>query len=287
MNPVRSGSNYNNSSESRAKPVDSIAARGVNPPISVCIVCFNEAANIRACLESVKWADEIVVVDSFSTDQTVDICRAYTAQVHQQKWPGYVAQKNFALGLARHDWVLALDADERVSDELRAEIEKEWAKKSYQDYTGYYIPRHTYYLGRWINHGGWYPDYKLRLFRKSIGQWTGIDPHDRVAISQGKTRQLKADLHHHNYKNISGQLQTIDSFSATQTTALTARGKKFSLFHLITRPPIKFLETYIFKLGFLDGLPGLIIAVNSAFYVFTKYAKMWEKDLSAQENTGK
>lgn len=262
----------------------------MNPPISACIVCFNEAANIRDCLESLKparrsggWVDEIIVVDSFSQDATVEICRAYTEKVYQHQWLGYVNQKNYALNLASNDWVLALDADERVSLELRQAIEKEWKRAGYQDYVGYYLPRHTYYLGKWINHGGWYPDYKLRLFRKRAGKWAGIDPHDRVVVQQGKTKKLKGDIHHYTYKNLSAQLRTIDKFSETTSRALGERGKRFSLFNLITRPPIKFIETYIFKMGWLDGLPGFIIAVNSAFYVFTKYAKMWEKDLQVGE----
>lgn len=248
----------------------------MQPPISACIITFNEKGNIRRCLESLKWVDEIVVVDSYSTDGTEQLARAYTDKVFQHQWPGYVNQKNYALQLASHDWVLSLDADEVVSDELKTEIIKEWADDGYKQYPGYYLPRRTFYLGRWIRYGGWYPDYKLRLFRKTSGAWTGLDPHDRVELN-GQTKELKGDILHYNYKNISDQIKTIDRFSEVTVEALLEQGARFSLFNLLTRPPIKFMECYFAKAGFLDGLPGLIIALNSAFYVFVKYAKMWEK----------
>ncbi|MBI4712955.1 MAG: glycosyltransferase family 2 protein [Planctomycetes bacterium] len=252
-------------------------------PISVTIICFNEEDNIRRCLESVKWVKEsggeIVVVDSFSMDRTVAICKEYTDKVFQNKWPGFVNQKNHALGLAANDWVLSLDADEVLTDEARTEIRREWANKQYEKYDGYYIKRHTFYLGRWINHGGWYPDYKLRLFRKSKGKWGGDDPHDRVIMAEGTTiKRLEGELVHHTYKNIAYQLRTIDKFSDAAGESLRAKGNGFSLLNLFFRPPAKFIETYLWKAGFLDGLAGLIIAVLSSYYVFIKYAKMWEKE---------
>jgi len=248
----------------------------MNPKISACIICFNEKDNIRACLESLKWVDEIVVVDSYSTDGTVEICREYTGKVFQNKWPGFVNQKNYALSLAANDWVISLDADEAVSPELKAEIETLWQTDAPKEYSGFYIPRKTIYLGKWIKHGGWYPDRKLRLFKKSAGKWGGIDPHDRVELSEGQTKKLESPIIHTNYRNISDQLRTVDSFSTTAAQALLERGKRFSLLALIFGPPVKFIETYLFKLGFLDGLPGFIIAANSAFYIFNKHAKMWE-----------
>ena len=248
-------------------------------PISVCIVCFNEEANIRRCLESVRWVKEaggeIIVVDSFSTDKTVDICREFTNRVIQNKWPGFVNQKNFALDQAANDWVLSLDADEVLSDEARQAISKGADAGFTSD--GYLFKRHTFYLGRWINHGGWYPDWKLRFFRKSKARWGGMDPHDRIIMADGaRTKYLDCDIIHYTYKNLSHQLKTIDRFSDAASEALIQAGKQFSLLNLFFRPPAKFLETYIYKLGFLDGLAGLIIAVASSFYVFVKYAKMWE-----------
>jgi glycosyltransferase involved in cell wall biosynthesis len=248
----------------------------MNPPVSACIVCFNEKDNIKKCLESVKWCDEIIVVDSGSTDGTVEICRQYTDKVHHNKWPGFVAQKNHALSLASNDWVLSLDADEYLSDELQTEIKSIWEKGETTVHAGFYAPRKTFYLGRWILHGGWYPDYKLRLWKKILGKWDGIDPHDRVALSQGNTLKLNNPIIHNNYIDLSDQLSTVNKFSSTAAEALIKEGKSFSFINLVFRPPIKFIENYFFKLGFLDGMAGLIIAVNSAFYVFNKYAKMWE-----------
>ncbi|MFH1228571.1 MAG: glycosyltransferase family 2 protein [Planctomycetota bacterium] len=251
-------------------------------PISVCIICFNEEANIRCCLDSIKWikdaGGEIVVIDSLSTDKTVEICREYTDRVYQNKWSGFVNQKNFALDKATHDWVLSMDADEVLSDEARQVVIKE-AESGFQA-DGCLFRRHTFYLGRWINHGGWYPDWKIRLFRKSKARWGGCDPHDRIIIQNGSaTKRLDCDIIHYTYKNISHQIKTIDRFSDASSETLMKDGKSFSIFNLLLRPPAKFLETYIYKLGFLDGLPGLIIAVASSFYVFVKYAKMWEANL--------
>lgn len=251
----------------------------MNPPISACIICFNEKDNIGNCLESLKWVDEIIVVDSYSTDGTMEICRKYTDKVYQNKWPGFINQKNHALSLATNDWVISLDADETVSEELKTEIQAFWDKGLPALYSGFYVPRKTIYLGRWIKYGGWYPDRKLRLFRKSLARWDGIDPHDRVELSGGQVQKLKSPFIHNNYRNLSDHLRTINTFSSTAAEALLKKGKKFSLINLIFGPPVKFIENYFFKLGFLDGLSGFIIAVNSAFYVFNKYAKMWEVKL--------
>jgi glycosyltransferase involved in cell wall biosynthesis len=253
------------------------------PPISACIVCFNEENNIRKCLESITWVKDcggqIVVVDSFSTDKTIDICREYTDDVFQNPWPGFVNQKNHALSLAKNDWVLSLDADERISESLRDAILAEWKSGRYKKVDGYLMKRHTFYLGRWINHGGWYPDYKIRLFRKSKGRWGGRDPHDHILMDEAAAVQkLNDDILHYTYEDISHQIKTIDRFSDASSEALLSEGKTFCLCNLLFRPPVKFIETYLLKLGFLDGLAGFIIAVSSSFYVFVKYAKMWEKN---------
>lgn len=254
----------------------------LSDPISVCIVCFNEENNIRRCLESVKWVKdyggEIVIVDSFSTDKTVEICREYTDKVFQNRWPGFVNQKNHALSLAKNDWVLSVDADEVISDPLRDAIISEWKSGDYKAFDGYLMKRHTFYLGKWINHGGWYPDYKIRLFRKSKAVWGGRDPHDRIIMdkSAAATKKLNYDIIHYTYKDISHQIKTIDRFSDASSEALLNEGKTFCLCNILFRPPVKFIETYILKLGFLDGLAGFIISVSSAYYVFIKYAKMWE-----------
>lgn len=244
------------------------------PPISACIITFNEEKNIRDCLESVKWVDDIVVVDSLSQDNTIRICREYTDRVFQIDWQGHVKQKNCALEHAKNDWVLCLDADERISPELKEEIERQLSKDDI-GVDGFWFPRHSFYLGRWIDHGGWYPDYKIRLFKKSKGRWGGKDPHDKVILN-GATKQLSGELLHFVYKNLSHQLQTVDSFSTITAKGMDSESKKFSMTELLIRPPLKFFEVYLIKKGFLDGLPGFIIAVTSSFYVFLKYAKLWE-----------
>ena len=244
------------------------------PPISACIITFNEEQSIRDCLESLRWVEEIVVVDSMSGDSTVSLCREYTDVIIQKDWEGHVKQKNYALAQASNEWVLCLDADERVSPELRKAIERSLSEEG-DGVDGYYFPRHSYYLGRWINHGGWYPDYKLRLFKKSKGQWGGRDPHDKI-IMNGSTKYLTGELFHYVYRNLSHQLKTVDSFSTITAAGLNNEGGRFSLLKLLIRPPLKFIGTYFLKRGFLDGLPGFIIAVISSFYVFLRYAKLWE-----------
>jgi glycosyltransferase involved in cell wall biosynthesis len=249
------------------------------PPVSVCIITYNEEKRIRQCLESVRWAEEIVVVDSHSTDKTVEICREYTPRVYQRDWPGHVEQKNFALGLASHEWALCLDADECLSPGLAEEIQEALLRNG-GAIAGYVIPRHTYYLGRWINHGGWYPDYKLRLFKRSLGRWGGINPHDKVLLSAGSTETLKGELQHFNYEDIASQLRTVDSFSRIFVQNALKSGASIStpsvIASMLFKPPIKFLEMYLLKRGFLDGMAGFIIASMTAFYIFLKYAKWWE-----------
>jgi glycosyltransferase involved in cell wall biosynthesis len=246
----------------------------MKPPISACIITYNEEKNIDACLESISWVNEIIVVDSMSTDGTVERCRRYTDRVYQKEWQGHVKQKNYALQFARNEWVLCLDADERVSPELRQEIETCLSRECNAT-DGFFFPRHSYYLGRWINHGGWYPDYKLRLFKKAKGRWGGRDPHDRVVLD-GVSEYMKSDLLHYVYRNLSHQLQTVDSFSSITASIMAAEGARFSLFRLAIHPLFKFFGTYVIKRGFMDGLPGFIISVASSFYVFLRYAKLWE-----------
>ncbi|MFQ5862625.1 MAG: glycosyltransferase family 2 protein [Candidatus Brocadiales bacterium] len=245
------------------------------PPISVCIITYNEEPKIRRCLESVKWAEEIVVVDSGSTDKTVEICREYTERVYQRPFPGHIEQKNNALNLATHEWVLCIDADECLSPELAREIQEELSTNG-SIYAGYFLPRHTYFLGKWINHCGWYPDYKLRLFRKDLGRWGGINPHDRVTLKRGTTKNLSRDLWHFSYDDISSQLVTVNKFTTIFAEQVQKEGTSFGLSSMIFRPVGRFFSMYFVKRGFLDGVPGLIIAVMGSMYSFLKYAKYWE-----------
>jgi glycosyltransferase involved in cell wall biosynthesis len=242
--------------------------------VSATIITYNEEKNIGACLESIAWADEIIVVDSLSTDRTPDICRGYTQKLIQRPWPGHVQQKQFALEQATGDWIVSLDADERLAPGSREEILRAIAAAA-PGIDGFMFPRHSFYLGRWINHGGWYPDYKLRLIRKGKGRWGGIDPHDKLEV-EGKTGTISSEILHFVYRSLSHQLATVDSFSDITARQWQEQGRAFRLLPLLARPPLKFLECYLWKQGFRDGLPGFIIAVASSFYVFLKYAKLWE-----------
>lgn len=242
--------------------------------LSVCIICFNEERNIKRCLESSTWADEIVVVDSMSQDGTVAIAREYTDKVYQRRWCGYTNQKNFALSKVTGDWVLSIDADEKISHGLRHEIREEIEKGHAKD--GYTMPRLSFYQGRWIKHSGFYPDRQLRLFKRNKGYWVGKRVHERVHVN-GEVGTLRNNLLHYPYDGtISGQLQTVDRFSTLLAQNIFEEGKRYSPLLLLLRPPFKFIEVYFFRLGFLDGLPGFIIALTSAYALFVRYVKLRE-----------
>ena len=242
--------------------------------LSICIICFNEETNIRRCLESSTWADEIIVVDSMSQDKTVEIAREYTDNVYQRAWSGYIDQKNLALSKAKGDWILSIDADEEISQSLQDEIRKEIEKKDAKD--GYRIPRLSFYQGRWIKHSGFYPDRQLRLFRREKGYWVGKRVHERVHV-QGEIGILKGNLLHYPYRGIiGGQLRAVDKFSSLLAENMYEEGKHYHLFLLLVRPLFKFAEVYFVNLGFLDGLPGFIIALTSAYAMFVRYIKLRE-----------
>jgi len=242
--------------------------------LSVCVITLNEEDRIGDCLSSIAFADEIVVVDSGSTDRTVAIAREHGARVIVRGWPGSVAQKNFALEQAATDWVLCLDADERVSPPLAAQIRRAVAAAP-AAIAGYRMARKTYYLGRWILHGGWYPDWKVRLVRRGRARWGGIDPHDRLE-PQGPVGTLAGDLEHRTYRDIADHLRTIDRFTSVGAGELQARGRSGALAGMLLNAPAKFVKMYVLKAGFLDGLPGFIVAVLGSYYVFLRYAKLWE-----------
>jgi len=239
--------------------------------LSVAIITFNEEDRIRDALESVKWADDIVVVDSMSTDKTVDICREYTEHIYQIPWQGHVQQKQTATDSTTYDWVLSIDADERVSPELAEEIQQVLAAPS--QYAGYYMPRKTYYLGDWIQHCGWYPDYKLRLFQKQQGHWTGKNPHDKVVV-QGPTTRFRHDLYHYTYRDISHHVQVLNSYSSISADLKSGRVSGPGIF---LRTALTFFKKYILKQGFRDGTRGLIVCLLASFTVTLKYAKLWER----------
>ena len=244
--------------------------------ISAIVVCGNEEANIAACLESVRWCDELVVVDSLSSDRTPEIARGYTDRVLQRPWAGYVAQKQFALDRATGDWVLSLDADERCTPELRDAIRAALPDAEARGLAGFEVRRHVFYLGRWIDHGGWYPDWKLRVMRRERARCAGRDPHDRFEVD-GAVGRLEADLLHYTYRDFAQHLRTVDRFSAVAADEWRKEGRRFSLLDALVHPPAKFLECYVWKRGFLDGWPGFVIAATSAFYVFAKQVKLREE----------
>jgi glycosyltransferase involved in cell wall biosynthesis len=244
--------------------------------VSAVVVCGNEEAHIAACLESVRWCDEVVVVDSQSTDRTAEIAARYADRLIQRPWAGYVAQKQFALDQAGGDWVLSVDADERCTPELREAARRALAAADAEGVAGFEVRRHVFYLGRWIDHGGWYPDWKLRLVRRARARWVGVDPHDRLEVD-GPVRRLEADLLHFTYRDFAAQLRTVDRFSDVAAESWRLAGRGFSLLDALLHPPAKFLECYVWKRGFLDGWPGFVIAATSAFYVFARQVKLREK----------
>jgi glycosyltransferase involved in cell wall biosynthesis len=242
--------------------------------LSAAVICQDEAHGIADCLASLAWCDEIVVVDSGSRDATVEIARKHASRVIHNDWPGYVAQKNFALEQTTGDWILCLDADERCTPVLREAIEGTLA--SAPDVAGFEVRRHVFYLGRWIDHGGWYPDWKLRLVRRGRARWGGVDPHDKL-LPDGPVRRLHADLVHLTYRDFGDHLRTLQRFADVVSAEWERDGRRFSLLRAVLHPPVKFLECFVWKQGFRDGWAGFVIAATSSFYVFAKYVRLWER----------
>lgn len=238
--------------------------------LSVVIVAKNEAKKIRECLESVQWADEIVVFDSGSTDGTVDICREYTDEVFETDWPGMGPQKNRALEKATGDWVLSIDADERVPSELRQEIEQAMTSKQYQVYE---IPRSSYYCGQRIHHSGWWPDYTPRLFRRGIGQFENSLGHGRLE-TQVPVGYLRNPMIHCSFDNCEDVLNKVNWFSTQGAKTLLEAGKSSSLLKAVGRGFWAFIRTYILRAGFLDGRRGFMLAVSNAEGTYYKYVKL-------------
>lgn len=249
--------------------------------LSAVVITKNEEKNIARCLESLSFCNEIVVVDSHSTDKTLEIAKKYTSKVFERSWSGYVDQKNYAVGLTSNDWVLSIDADEEISPELKLEV-LELLKNSPQE-TAYLIARKTIHSGQWIKHGGWYPNRLVRLFRKSCGSWQGGPVHEFWA-AQGRVGELKNDLVHYSFDNISDQVERNNLYSTLGAKLLLEQKCKFSLFRLLFKPVSKFVETYFLKLGFLDGYRGFFISISAAYSVFLKWAKLWELNQDGQES---
>lgn len=242
------------------------------PSVTATVITLNEAANILECLASLSWADEVIVVDSGSTDGTPELARAAGATVFTNEWPGYAAQKDHAAALAAHDWVFSVDADERVTPELAAEIQLTLRQPS--DCVGFRVPRVTFHLGRWIRHTDWYPDYQLRLYDRRHAGWARRRVHESVT-ARGPVGLLTHDLQHYAYRDISHHYETMQNYTRLAALQMFEDGRRAGLASLLFHPPLAFLRNYVLKAGFLDGIPGLIISAMNAHYVFLKYAKLW------------
>jgi glycosyltransferase involved in cell wall biosynthesis len=248
--------------------------------ISTVIITRNEQHHIARCVDSVQGvAEEVLVVDSGSDDQTKEIAASLGARVLERPWTGYSDQKNFAAEQASHDWILSLDADERLSDPLRLELIR--LKQSGSAVDAYAFPRKAYYLGRWINHSGWYPDPKIRLYRRDQGSWAGAFVHESIVV-KGAVVQCKGDLLHFTCDSIEEHLERLHRYTSLAAEELWQGGKTAGQSRLVLSPLIAFIKSYFVKYGFLDGPQGLMIAGFAAYYNFLKYAKLWEKQRAAR-----
>jgi glycosyltransferase involved in cell wall biosynthesis len=243
------------------------------PKLTATVITRNESAHIAAALESLSFADEIVVVDSESTDDTVAIARRFTDRVIVRPWPGYVEQKNFAAEQASHDWILSLDADERVSAPLAGEIRAVLADTALA--AGYRLPRVTFHLGRWLRSTDWYPDYQLRLYDRRRARWAGRLVHESVR-ADGPVRDLRGELLHYAYRDIAHHLQTMDRYTTLAAREMHDAGRRAGVLDLLVRPRLAFLRNYVLRGGFRDGTAGLIVSMMNAQYVGLKFAKLWE-----------
>ena len=243
------------------------------PRVSVTVITRNEADDLAAALSSVAWADEIVVVDSQSTDDTVAIARRFTERVVAREWPGYIAQKNYAASIAGNDWILSLDADERVTPELAIEIRARLADTPRE--AAFRIPRVTWHLGRWIRSTDWYPDFQLRLYDRRAAEWTGKYVHEAVTV-RGAVGELRGELQHYAYRDIADHLETIDRYTTLAAKQMHEAGRRAGALDLAVHPTLAFLRNYVARGGFRDGATGFVISRMNAYYVFLKFAKLWE-----------
>jgi glycosyltransferase involved in cell wall biosynthesis len=247
--------------------------------ITATIITFNEEENVRAACESVAWADEVLVVDSESTDATREIARACGARVVCRPWPGFAAQKQFAAEEARHEWIFSLDADERVSPELRASIEDVLSADSSRLADGYRIARRSFYMGRWIRGGGWYPDFQLRLYNRARGAWRGSHVHESVKMAEGaRVETLRGDLLHYSVRDASHHHRMIgERYAPLAALQMYERGRRTTPLRIALAAPAAFTRSFILKGGFRDGLAGLSIAHFAAHHAFLKHLLLWEK----------
>jgi glycosyltransferase involved in cell wall biosynthesis len=247
--------------------------------ITATIITFNEADNIRAACESVSWANEILVVDSESTDGTPEIAKECGARVIKRQWPGFAAQKQFAVDEARHNWIFSLDADERVSEDLRHSIEDLLYTKETELADGYRIARRSFYMNRWIQGGGWYPDYQLRLYERSRGRWEGAYIHESVKMTEGaRVETLKGDILHYSVRDAAHHHRMIgERYAPLAARQMFENQRRTSPIGIITAGPAAFIRSYLLKGGFRDGLAGYTIARFAAHHAFLKHLMLWEK----------
>jgi len=243
------------------------------PKLSVTFITRNEAADIAAALASVAWADELVVVDSESSDETVSIARKFTDRVVVRDWPGYVAQKNYAASIASHDWILSLDADERVTPQLAEEIKTLVAAGS--PHAAFRVPRVTWHLGRWIRTTDWFPDYQFRLYDRRAAECSGRHVHETMTV-RGTVGRLSGELHHYAFRDIADHLETIDRYTTYAARQIHEEGRRAGFLQIAGHPPLAFLRNYLLHGGFRDGAAGLIVSAMNSYYVFLKFAKLWE-----------
>jgi glycosyltransferase involved in cell wall biosynthesis len=244
------------------------------PRVTATVITKNEADSIADALTSLSWTDEIIVVDADSTDDTVAIARTFTDRVFVRAWTGYVDQKNHAASLATHDWIFSLDADERVPEELSAEIRA--LLSSEPKLRGFRMPRVSFYLGRWMRTTDMYPDYQLRLYDRRHAQWDGMYVHESVKVNTGLVGHLKSELQHYPYKDLSEHLIRMDRYTTLAARQMFEKGRRATRLELLFHPPIAFARNYILKGGFRDGTAGLIISLVNSYYVMLKFAKLWE-----------
>jgi len=242
------------------------------PRISGCVVAMNEEDRIADCILSLAFCDEVIVIDSHSTDRTREVARELGAAVIERDWPGHGAQKEFAAQTARNDWVLSLDADERVSSRLREEI-RELQRRGFPGHKGWRMPRLAAYLGRWVRFGSWYPNRQLRLYDRRCGHWAGADPHERVTVA-GSIGRLRGRILHYPFRSLAEHLRTIDNYTTIMARGLARRGRRATVFDITLRPTERFLRSYFWRLGFLMGWRGLVLAYLEAHYVRLKYMKL-------------
>jgi len=266
----------------KPETVQFLKMSGTAPKLSAVVIAYNDEPNIRACLESVTWADELIVVDSHSTDATATISREFTDKVYQHEFQGFGKLRNEAVAHASYEWVLSLDTDERVTPALRDEIRTVLARGPEAD--AYFVPRQNFFLGRWIRHGGWYPDYRQpQLFRKSRLRYRDDVVHESFDLN-GRIGYLKEPVFQYPFRDVEHYLAKMDRYTELMADRMAGQGRRFRVHQLVTHPCFTFAKMYIGRAGLLDGVPGLILSGLYAYYTFIKYAKLWERTRQAADS---